>query len=158
MYRRNLIILALVSSVFAQLAWGEAPGDTSKRDISKPELSSVTIPLWNAAALTDEDGDGVTDDIDNCTAIANPNQLDANGDGFGNACDADLNNDCTVDFADLALLRDRLFARYPLAYDLNGDEQVDLQDVGLIKSAFYQAPGPSGLVGVCDPDTNFGDL
>ncbi len=158
MFRRSLIGVVLLSSICAQLAWGEGPGDVSERDVAPQELSLINLPAWTAAASTDEDGDGVTDDVDNCTLVANPRQLDANGDGFGNACDADLNNDCTVDFADLALLRDRLFARYPLAYDLNGDAQVDLQDVGLIKSAFYQAPGPSGLIGICDPDTNFGDL
>ena len=28
--------------------------------------------------------------------MANPDQRDTNGDGFGNACDADLNNDNIV--------------------------------------------------------------
>ncbi|MFM8176869.1 MAG: thrombospondin type 3 repeat-containing protein, partial [Candidatus Limnocylindrus sp.] len=37
--------------------------------------------------LADEDGDGLTNDIDNCPLIANPDQLDGNGDGIGDACE-----------------------------------------------------------------------
>jgi hypothetical protein len=39
------------------------------------------------SASFDEDGDGVPDDIDNCTLVANAMQRDDDGDGFGNACD-----------------------------------------------------------------------
>jgi hypothetical protein len=41
----------------------------------------------------DSDGDGVTDNVDNCIAIPNPSELDSNGDGRGDACDADNDND-----------------------------------------------------------------
>ena len=41
----------------------------------------------------DSDVDGISDASDNCTLAANPTQLDSsNGDGGGNACDADLDN------------------------------------------------------------------
>jgi hypothetical protein len=43
---------------------------------------------------TDTDGDGVTDDCDNCPDIANSDQSDTNGNGFGDACDgADEDDD-----------------------------------------------------------------
>jgi YVTN family beta-propeller protein len=34
----------------------------------------------------DADGDGIQDDADNCPTVANPDQTDSNGDGYGDAC------------------------------------------------------------------------
>ncbi|MEO1574667.1 MAG: thrombospondin type 3 repeat-containing protein, partial [Pseudomonadota bacterium] len=62
------------------------------------------IPVVSAPPV-DTDGDGVTDDLDNCTLAPNAAQRDSNGDGFGNVCDADLDNDCIVNAVDLGLLR-----------------------------------------------------
>ena len=39
------------------------------------------------ATTVDTDNDGVVDDIDNCPAVANPDQKDTDGDGQGDACD-----------------------------------------------------------------------
>ncbi|MGQ0735974.1 MAG: DapH/DapD/GlmU-related protein [Acidobacteriota bacterium] len=40
----------------------------------------------NGSTGTDDDGDGVPNDVDNCPSVANTDQLDANGDGYGDAC------------------------------------------------------------------------
>lgn len=46
--------------------------------------SPVSTPV--PVAVGDADGDGVLDELDNCLHIANPDQADSNGDGFGDAC------------------------------------------------------------------------
>ena len=43
-------------------------------------------------ANSDRDGDGIADRNDNCIRTANANQLDADNDGIGNACDGDCVN------------------------------------------------------------------
>ena len=92
----------------------------------------------------DTDGDGVFDDQDNCTAVANPNQRDTNKDGYGNMCDPDLNNDEVVNFGDLALMKSVFFTNNADA-DLNGDGAVNFGDLAIMKSMFFKPPGPSGL-------------
>jgi hypothetical protein len=52
----------------------------------------------NPALDTDEDG--VPDSADNCDFVANPDQLDTDGDGLGNSCDADDDNDGVLDGED----------------------------------------------------------
>jgi PKD repeat protein len=47
----------------------------------------VSYILSVSAPITDADGDGIPDESDNCPAVANPDQADADGDGFGNVCD-----------------------------------------------------------------------
>ena len=41
----------------------------------------------------DNDGDGIPNNQDNCPNNANADQKDTDGDGFGDACDADIDND-----------------------------------------------------------------
>lgn len=48
----------------------------------------------------DQDGDGVLDPFDNCVDVPNRHQVDADDDGFGNACDHDYNNDLVVGTSD----------------------------------------------------------
>ncbi|WP_052158320.1 thrombospondin type 3 repeat-containing protein [Lacinutrix jangbogonensis] len=47
----------------------------------------------------DEDGDGITNDIDNCLNTANADQADTDGDGVGDACQ-DTDNDGVLDIND----------------------------------------------------------
>jgi hypothetical protein len=45
----------------------------------------------------DEDGDGITDDEDNCPATPNPDQADSDCDGVGDVCDVCEGGDDSVD-------------------------------------------------------------
>ncbi|MFK8015914.1 MAG: hypothetical protein AB8G17_10800 [Gammaproteobacteria bacterium] len=100
---------------------------------------------------TDTDQDGVPDVSDNCTSVSNAPQRDTNGDGYGNVCDADLNDDCVVNVADLGLLRADFFATgSDLDADFNGDGTVNVADLGILRLGFFGAPGPSGQTSVCD--------
>lgn len=47
--------------------------------------------------LSDIDSDGIADVSDNCIEASNANQFDSDGDGYGNMCDPDINNDGRVD-------------------------------------------------------------
>ncbi|MDB9779261.1 thrombospondin type 3 repeat-containing protein, partial [Flavobacteriaceae bacterium] len=48
----------------------------------------------------DSDGDGITNNLDNCQSSANPNQADADADGIGDPCDPDDDNDGILDSSD----------------------------------------------------------
>jgi Dockerin type I domain len=77
---------------------------------------------------------------DNCALLSNPDQRDTDGDGFGNACDPDLNNDGVINFLDLATLRERFFTDDPDA-DFNGDGVVNFLDLSIMSSMFFGQPG-----------------
>jgi len=100
--------------------------------------------LWPAmvGAAFDQDRDLVPNVTDNCTLVRNALQIDADDDGYGNACDADITNDGIVNFADLAQLKRAFFTDDPIA-DLNGDGVVNFADLAIMKKSFFKPPGPA---------------
>ncbi|HMW73605.1 MAG TPA: dockerin type I domain-containing protein, partial [Cellvibrionaceae bacterium] len=101
----------------------------------------TAMPLGFAAIEDDSDGDGILDVVDNCTKVANSNQRDTDGDGFGNICDGDLDNNGIVNSLDYSAFKARLFSRDANA-DLNGDGIVNSIDFTLFKRLLLKAPGP----------------
>ncbi|MFK7886817.1 MAG: thrombospondin type 3 repeat-containing protein [Gammaproteobacteria bacterium] len=118
--------------------------DNPNDSVTEAAIDSVRGEVFVCDATVDTDGDGVSDDLDNCTEVANADQIDSNGDGFGNICDADLNNDGVINVTDLGLLR-AVFFTDDADGDFNGDGVVNVTDLGLMRQSFFGAPGPSGL-------------
>ena len=53
----------------------------------------------------DFDADGVPDSLDNAPETYNPEQVDTDGDMYGNICDADFDNDNVVSSQDKMIFR-----------------------------------------------------
>ena len=111
----------------------------------------LTIARPVAARAADQDGDGVPDGKDVCRDLPNPDQRDTDGDGFGNLCDADVDNDGRVttswgradrpgDVERIAIAAQE-FAEVP-DYDLDGDGKVTKRDVSLAQVTVFLRPGP----------------
>jgi len=86
---------------------------------------------------TDDDNDGVNDDVDNCPLIVNPAQTDTDADGSGDACDNDDDGDGIEDGRD--------------AFPLDKNEFLDIDNDGIGNNADEDDDGD----GVNDSDDRF---
>lgn len=105
--------------------------------------------LSGGVLAADTDGDGVDDAIDNCIDHANASQLDSDGDGCGNACDADFTQDGSVGGPDYVTFRSAFGKRStdPNFYapaDHDGDGVVGGPDHLIYRGLNGRTPGPSG--------------
>ncbi|MEJ6003879.1 hypothetical protein WG898_25085, partial [Paucibacter sp. AS307] len=101
---------------------------------------SFTSPAGDPAAtqihyMADSDADGIPDYQDNAINVPNPDQRDTDGDGYGNATDADFNQDHEVDIFDLAMMDDAFFGS-DADMDMNGDGFVDVFDLAMLDDLF----------------------
>ena len=100
------------------------------------QLLTMTEPLHN-----NSDGDSVKDVDDNCRLEDNNSQLDTNGDGLGNICDPDVDNDGDVDNDDDLLIQS-LFGTNNLDADIDEDGDVDWDDADIAYFWGNDPPGP----------------
>lgn len=84
-----------------------------------------------------KDGDGRPDNADNCPTVANADQLDTDGDGQGNACDTDDDNDGIPDANEGNL------GTSPTNQDSDGDGVNDGQDAFPADPNRTQIPPPA---------------
>ncbi|MEO8444375.1 MAG: PQQ-dependent sugar dehydrogenase, partial [Gammaproteobacteria bacterium] len=106
----------------------------------------LVMLLTGTASAADRDSDGIPDATDNCTLLANPAQCDSDGDGIGNRCDADLNNNGFTNAQDGVLFRQQLgqpsnAPGYNKA-DLNCNGFINAQDYTIFRGLLGQLPGP----------------
>jgi hypothetical protein len=104
-------------------------------------------------SVTDTDNDGVPDGWDNCVDTPNGPSLgtgdcnaqeDADGDGYGQICDADYDNDGVVAVSDLAAsISAQLSVNDVLDTDCNG--VVAVGDLAFTINEQLQPVGPSSL-------------
>ncbi len=114
------------------------------------QLENVLLRAAAPALAPDADADGAADGADNCALLANAGQADTDQDGFGDACDPDLDGDGRVGGPDLLRLAGAFGAatgdaRYDARADFDADGVVGAPDLLRLAGAFGEAPGPSGL-------------
>lgn len=115
-------------------------------------LDRGTAGFWAGATSTDEDqdNDSIVDEFDNCTLTFNPLQRDTDGDGCGNYCDGDYNQDGIVGGPDFTIFAYAFGAGTPgnpgfnTNADVNGDSIVGGPDYTWFAIQFGDYfPGPS---------------
>jgi hypothetical protein len=104
--------------------------------------------VYRADLVLDTDDDGVSDFEDNCTAVANADQLDTDGDGYGQLCDADLDDSGNTNTLDLRMYKAAHNtcsgdASFNEDADFNGDGCVNTLDLNILKGLYRKPPGPS---------------
>jgi len=139
---------AFARDLFEDTTTAEVVDFKSMFDASSQKSSVIASAEFNetiAAPAIDSDGDGVPDNQDNCTLVANANQRDTDGDGYGNRCDPDFNQNKVVDPLDINTLKAKLGTVSP-NHDLNGNGVVDPMDLNIAKTYMGKPPGPAGLL------------
>ncbi len=107
------------------------PPDCQEYDYTQ---SGASGQQFFTPSAPDTDGDGIPDGADNAYLTPNPDQSDADGDGWGDADDCDADNDGQVDRADLNALMNAFGtsstdAGFAGGYDYDHNGKVDFADV-----------------------------
>lgn len=117
-------------------------------------LLAAGFPLSGMAGpAVDTDNDTHPDSVDNCVLVKNGvaegvDQCDTDNDGYGNACDADTNNDFVIGVPDFTTFSNEFQTSGPpgtILSDFNCDGAVGVPDFTTFSNTFQGTPGPSGL-------------
>lgn len=121
-------------------------------------ILAASICLFASSAQSqmapDIDLDGIPDDQDNCIVLGGPTfQTDTDGDGFGNACDPDYDQDGFVLGSDIEIFHTLLGIAGSIA-DHDNDGIVLGSDYGFLLSLFNQFPFAISGLSCADPTHN----
>jgi hypothetical protein len=141
--------------------------DIMRTTLSPKGLILATAVIWPLAAAAaepavDTDHDGIPDTLDKCTLDSRnataPATCDSDGDGYGNVCDPDFDQDFAVTETDYTMFFVPAFkgqdpAPWPQGMDMNCDGVVNATDYGMFFVPKFKGdaklggakPGPSGL-------------
>ena len=152
---------APIGGVLDTVGWGRSPYPIrllidldNQTVLLESQFFGMAAGLANLTTNAgDTDVDGLLDNMDNCTDVANPDQADANSDYIGDLCDADISGpggieDCQVDNFDLQAVRNAFFstpgsADWYAPADIDADGHVDFRDLSFVKQQYFGPPGPS---------------
>ena len=87
---------------FLKDSYGNLINDGDEDGFFDGPITGAGIVVGAGGTCTDNDGDGYPNGVDNCPAVSNPDQLDTDNDGQGNACDTDDDNDGLLDTSEPA--------------------------------------------------------
>jgi len=116
--------------------------------VASLSICALLVPAISTAQEPDEDLDGISDELDNCSQVVNYNQDDSDNDDCGNLCDADYNQSGVVDFLDFGFLLQHCFKPNPPEILCHTEPVVPcvcgFPDFGFLIGHFAGVPGPSG--------------
>lgn len=98
-------------------------------------ITSLRQPVAGTSPVADTDGDGVSDATDNCKDVKNPDQLDTNKNGIGDACESkcdasSVNEVICGKFCSANTLK--YCSAGSISVDINGDKKIDGTDAFII--------------------------
>ena len=154
----HVLINGLMQAQNTRFAYSRNNADFSESyaaDASRPErLADHDAPVAYFSFPADNDDDGVPDAEDNCPSIANPDQANFDQDAEGDACDADDDNDGTLDTDEVACGSNPLNAASTCEVCDGADNDLD----GSVDEGFTNTDGDSQADCVDADDDNDGTL